>query len=92
MVKKMIEKNQECGWQFIFLGANMDAVSEAEKIGIKRTHAASYKNDKKGVALNYAVAGNVIDCMIRCDLSSADKELAIPKMLRPVSDYLEDEN
>jgi len=91
MVKKMIEKNQECGWQFIFLGANMDAVSEAEKIGIKRTHAASYKNDRKGVALNYAVAGDVINCMMRRDLSCKDKELAIPKILRPVSAHLEDD-
>ena len=32
MVKKMIEKNQEKGWQFLFLGANIDAVEEAEKI------------------------------------------------------------
>ena len=91
MVKKMIGKNQERGWQFIFLGANIDAVSEAEKIGIKRTHAVSYKNDSKGVALNYAVAGNVIDHMIRCDFFDSDAEEEISELLRPISDYLEDD-
>ena len=67
MVKKMIEKNQKKGWQFLFLGANIDAVEEAAKIGIRRTHAASYKNDSKGVKLNYAAVGRVMSCMRASD-------------------------
>lgn len=90
MVKKMIEKNQEKGWQFLFLGANIDAVEEAEKIGIRRTHAASYKNDSRGVKLNYAVAGNVLSCM-RSDCSMEEKMLKIPEFLRPIKKHLEED-
>ncbi len=63
MVRKMIEAHQEQGWQFIFMGANMDAISEAEKLGINRRHAVSYRNDSDGVTLNYNVAGDVLSTM-----------------------------
>ena len=92
MVKKMIEKNQEKGWQFLFLGANMDAVEEAEKIGIRRTHAASYKNDAKGVKLNYAVAGKVLSCMRRDDCSMEEKMLKVPEFLRSITEHLEEDD
>lgn len=32
-IKRMIEAKKECGWEFLFLGANIDAGKEAEKIG-----------------------------------------------------------
>ena len=92
MVKKMIETNQEKGWQFLFLGANMDAVAEAEKIGIRRTHAASYKNDAKGVRLNYETAGRVLSCMRSADCSTAEMGRRVEKYLRVVTDHLESEN
>ena len=89
MVKQMIEKNQEKGWQFIFLGANIDAVNEAEKIGIRRTHAASYKNDSRGVQLNYHVAGEMLACMRREDIDVCEMEVRIPEFLKPVTRHLE---
>ena len=92
MVKKMIEKNQEKGWQFLFLGANMDAVAEAEKIGIRRTHAASYKNDAKGVRLNYETAGRVLSCMRSADCSTEEMSMRVSKYLKVVTDHLEEEN
>lgn len=92
MVKKMIETNQEKGWQFLFLGANIDAVEEAEKIGIRRTHAASYKNDAKGVRLNYQVAGSVLSCMRSSACSMEEKALKIPEFLRPVTQHLEEDD
>ncbi len=91
MVKKMIEKNQEKGWQFLFLGANMDAVEEAEKIGIRRTHAASYKNDSKGVQLNYEVAGRVMSCMRASKCSVEEMDLKVPEFLKPVTQHLEED-
>lgn len=47
----------EAGWEFLFLGANIDAVGEAEKLGISRDRAVTYENDIEGVSLNYEVVG-----------------------------------
>ena len=59
-VKKLIEKKKKAGWEFLFLGANIDAGSEAEKIGIDRKRSVTYENDSKGVALNFKAVGNVV--------------------------------
>ena len=91
MVKKMIASNQEKGWQFLFLGANIDAAEEAEKIGICRTHAASYKNDAKGVALNYEAADQILSCMRSADCSQEELDMKIPQFLKKVKGHLEDE-
>lgn len=63
-IKKMIEKKQtKKNWQFMFLGANMDAVSEAGRIGIRADRSVTYANDSKGVQLNYAAVGGTISAM-----------------------------
>ena len=50
----MIEHQQEkYGWEFLFLGANMDAISEASKLGIRQDRAVRYECDEVGTALNY---------------------------------------
>lgn len=92
MVKKMIETNQEKGWQFLFLGANMDAVEEADKIGIRKTHAVSYRPTPKGVRLNYEVTGSVLSCMRSGDCSMEEKMLKVPEFLRPISEHLEEDD
>lgn len=92
MVKKMIEKNQKRGWQFLFLGANMDAVEEAEKIGIRRTHAASYKNDARGVQLNYEAVGRVMSCMRASECEMEDMDEIVPEFLKPVKQHLEEDD
>ena len=38
-VKKMIKKQEKQGWEFLFLGANIDAVSTATNFGIRKTHS-----------------------------------------------------
>ena len=52
-IREMIETKKKCGWEFLFLGANIDAGREAEKIGIDRDRSVTYENDSKGVSLNY---------------------------------------
>lgn len=52
-IREMIEAKKKCGWEFLFLGANIDAGREAEKIGIDRDRSVTYENDSKGVSLNY---------------------------------------
>ena len=59
-IRRKIEAKKECGWEFLFLGANIDAEKEAQKIGIERNRSVTYKNDGKGVTMNYEVVGRTI--------------------------------
>lgn len=60
-VKMLIEKQKrEHGWEFIFLGANIDAVSEARKFGIDSSRAARFNNDREGIQLNYEAVSEAI--------------------------------
>lgn len=60
-VKKMIEKQkEEYNWEFIFLGANIDAVETASRFGIAEDRAANYHADSQGTALNYEAVSEVI--------------------------------
>jgi len=60
-IKLMIERQKEkYGWEFLFLGANIDAVETAEKIGISAKHAVNYHADAKGTRLNYATVGKAV--------------------------------
>lgn len=53
-IRKMIENQKEkYGWEFIFLGANIDAISTAERFGIAPDRAANYNADSEGTRLNY---------------------------------------
>jgi len=54
-IKSMIEKKKaKHNWEFLFLGANIDAVSVADRFGITRNRAQRFHNDSKGIQLNYA--------------------------------------
>ena len=67
-VKKMIERRKEKdGWEFIFLGANMDAVDVAGRIGIEASRAASFVNDGVGIKKNYAAVGSMMAKMSRME-------------------------
>lgn len=66
-VRKMIERQKEkYGWEFLFLGANIDAAAEAKRFGISADRAVNYKCDEAGTALNYEVIGEAI-CSVRAD-------------------------
>lgn len=54
-VKKCVESKQKKGWEFLFLGANIDAISTARSFGIREDRAANYHCDAKGVEKNYEV-------------------------------------
>lgn len=60
-VKKLITKKQELDkWEFLFLGANIDAVETAGNIGISPTNAVDYVCDKEGTELNYNVLSEAV--------------------------------
>lgn len=55
-VKKMVENNKKKhGWEFIFLGANIDAIEVAGRFGINANRAINYNCDSVGTQLNYSV-------------------------------------
>ena len=75
-VRKMIEHEKEkYGWEFLFLGANIDAAKEAARFGIREDRAANYHADKKGTAVIYE-AMNTAVCSVRASkpMSAAWKQ------------------
>ena len=66
MVKHMIERQKtKYKWEFLFLGANIDAVETAGHFGIDADRAVNYHSDSEGTALNYEVLSETI-CAVRC--------------------------
>ena len=60
-VRQMIERQKEqYHWEFMFLGANIDAVKEAGRFGISASRAVRYEHDRKGTQLNYEVVSHVV--------------------------------
>ena len=60
-VKKLIEERKETdNWEFLFLGANIDAIGAAKDLGIDSSRAVRFKSDKKGTAKNYEVLNEAI--------------------------------
>ena len=63
-VKKMIEEQKhKYDWEFIFLGADIDAISAARDLGINEEYAVKYKRDSKGTKKAfYSIADAVCEC------------------------------
>jgi len=60
-VKSMIERHKtEYGWEFIFLGANIDAAEVAGRFGVAHNRAQNFHNDSEGIALNYLVLNETV--------------------------------
>ena len=72
-VKHMITRQKEkYGWEFLFLGANIDAAAEAKRFGISADRAVNYKCDEAGTALNYEVISDAVRSVRACKPLSAD--------------------
>ncbi len=66
-VKAMIERQKErYGWEFLFLGANIDAVETAGRFGISADRAVDYVPDAKGTRLNYRVMSETVTAFREC--------------------------
>ena len=63
MVKRQTEKH---GWEFLFLGANIDAVETASHFGIAEDRAVNFINDRAGQALNYAEVSEAVRTVRAC--------------------------
>ncbi len=71
-IKQMIERQKtKYGWEFLFLGANIDAVETAKHFGIEKERAVSYRSDSVGTELNYEVVSQAM-CAMRCSAAIPD--------------------
>lgn len=57
-IKRLINRQKELGWEFIFLGANIDAVEVAGHIGIDARRAVNYHADSRGTQHVFGAIGN----------------------------------
>ena len=65
-VKRMIQRQKELyGWEFLFLGANIDAVQTAGHLGITPDRAVNYHSDSMGTRLNYETVSQAVST-VRC--------------------------
>ncbi len=71
-VKKMIEEKKETGWEFLFIGANIDAVDTAEQYGIPKERAVNYNADATGTQILYASVSDAVSKMRACDTIEFD--------------------
>ena len=67
----MIEEEKEKGWEFLFIGANIDAVETAGHFGIEKDRAVNYNADSKGTSVVYNVVAKATGAM-RCSQPLAD--------------------
>lgn len=72
-VRRMIEHEKEkYGWEFIFLGANIDAVREAARFGITEDRAVNYHADSVGTAVIYEAVSEAV-CNVRASRPMSDE-------------------
>ena len=78
-VRRMIRRQKKQGWEFLFLGANIDAVKTAGSFGIGADRAVNYHADQAGTQLHYEVLSDAI-CSVRASAPlSADWKGRIEK-------------
>ena len=66
-VRQMVQKEQEkYGWEFLFLGANMDAITAAADFGIRAERAVRFRPDPVGVRLNYETVSDAVSAVRAC--------------------------
>ena len=66
-VKKMIQRQKEkYGWEFLFIGANIDAVETARRYGIDKNRAVNYHADKEGTRVLYKTVAKAVSSVRAC--------------------------
>lgn len=87
-VKKMVEQEKDkYGWEFLFLGANIDAIEVAGRFGIAANRAINYECDSAGTALNYQVLSETVSA-VRRSKSRVETDMAMAACCAPIrEDY-----
>ena len=75
-VKKMVEHQKaKFGWEFLFLGANIDAIEVAGRFGIQPERAVNYNCDSEGTAVNYKALSKAVSRVRQCSVTEMDLTL-----------------
>ncbi|WP_243111821.1 vWA domain-containing protein [Butyrivibrio sp. CB08] len=75
-IEKMVRRKQEkYGWEFIFIGANIDAYAEAQKYGIRKDRAVNYVSDSVGTANVYAGVSAAVCCTLKASAENYHMEM-----------------
>ena len=86
-VRKMVEMEKEkYGWEFLFLGANMDAVEVAGRFGIGADRAMNYECDSEGTRLNYQVLSETVSA-VRRSKTKMEMDAAVFACCAPIREY-----
>ena len=87
-VKKMVEKKKKKHhWEFVFLGANIDAIEVAGRFGVAANRAVRYECDSAGTALNFDVMSKLVSRARACDSADEMEECFDDKeMLAPIQE------
>ena len=76
-VKHMVERQKEkFGWEFLFLGANIDAIEVAGRFGIGADRAVNYECDSVGTAMNYKVLSKAVSRVRNCAVEEMNLALS----------------
>lgn len=59
-IKKLISRQKELGWEFIFLGANIDAVQTAQSLGLSKEEAVDYIADSTGTKVSFSAISEAV--------------------------------
>lgn len=71
-VRKTIEKRKKDGWEFLFIGANIDSVETAKHFGIGADRAVNYHADRKGTQVLYDTVAGAVSKVRACAPISSD--------------------
>ena len=82
-VQRMVKRQQErYGWEFLFLGANMDAIAAARSFGIREDRAVRYKCDSVGTSKNFDAVSDVLCSVRMCKTIAPDWKKEIEEDVR----------
>ena len=65
-VKALIEDKKKQGWEFLFIGANIDSAAAADNVGISVDRAVNYRADKKGTRVVFEAMSEAVCCLRKC--------------------------
>ena len=76
-IKKMISRQKELGWEFIFLGANIDAIQTAQNIGLSKQDAVDYIADSTGTKVSFSAISEAVHSVRTKGKKDAQWKLAV---------------
>lgn len=85
-VKKLVERQKEkYGWEFLFLGANIDAIDVAGRFGIGADRALNYECDSIGTEINFRAISDTVSA-VRKSKNKEELDLAVAECCAPIAE------